>query len=40
MWTMIRSCHREVSGFQTISACRDGLRKACSKLTTSPFASF
>jgi len=32
-------CHREVSGFQAIAACRVGLKNSNDKSATSPFAS-
>ena len=36
---VIRGSHWEVSGFQTIATCRDGLKNSREKSATSPFAS-
>jgi len=36
---MLRRSHGDVSGFQTIATCRDGLKNSHGKSATSPFAS-
>jgi len=36
---MLRGSHGDVSGFQTIATCRDGLKNSRDKSATSPFAS-